>query len=426
MKKLVVFIIVYFVSLISVYAQQFEWESHLNKVDSDSYYKIFIRPEITSKLNYKFSDIRIYDENNAEVPYIKFSETNKIKTNQLDEMQIIENEHKISKKYTSVIINNASKTEVANLVLIIENTNAETWVNLSGSEDNKTWQILKNNTRYQPDFSDSLEAQIKLTDIPSSNYNYYKILIFDYNTEVIVLSKVYNYKKLKINRNFSEVEKPKFIQDDTSEIGRTVVNITFPTEQYIDKIVFNISKPNYFLRKAEIAKKDSSTGKKIKLEYYDENQKEFNLCSDSCNELFLSKYRAKELFLVIDNNDDVPLLIDDIIAYQENEYFIAFLEKGKKYNLKFGNKNVSQPIYDLKFFQDKIPENLQVVEVSELIQLYDPSKKNQNQMKIQPELLWLAFGVVVIILGLISVVVFKSSFSKRKENRFNNQENYGN
>jgi len=415
MKKNIFFTIFLVNIFFNCYSQLFEWEAQVNEVDSSNYYDIFIRPEITSKLNYKFSDIRIFDENDAEIPFLRRSEINKDKSSFLEKFQIIENQHKISKKYTSVIISNSQKKVIDNMLMVLENTKSEVWLNISGSDDNKNWEILKNNKRYQPEFSDSLLAKVEITDIPSSKYLYYKILIYDFNAEVINLVQIYNYKIIEFDRKFTEVAKPLFAQDDTSEVGRTIVNISFPEEQYIDKIFFEINKPKYFLRKAEIAKKDSSTGKKIKLAYYDESQKDFNLCSDSINVLHLSKYKAKELFLVIDNNDDTPLQISDITAYQENEYFVAFLEKGKKYTIRFGNKNIATPIYDIKFFQNKIPDKVQIVEIKELNQLYNPDKDNINQMKIEPELLWLSFGIVILILGLISLKVFKSSLIHKKE-----------
>lgn len=415
MKKILPIIILNLFLVLYANSQDFEYEAEIHQVDSNTYYDIFIRPEITSKLNYKFSDIRIYDVDNNEVPFVRRLEIDKDNTSQQLEMPFLENQHKISKKITSVIVDNQQYKQVDNLLLIIENTNSEVWLNISGSYDDKNWEILKENTRYQPEISDSLSTEVHIKNIPTSKYKYYKILAYDYNTEVINVLKVYNFKFSDKERKFSEVQKPTFIQDDTSETGKTIVNISFDEEQYIDKILFKISKPRYYLRKAELTKKDSLTGKKIKLDYYDQKQKEFNLCSDSSNAIFLSRYKAKELFLVIDNNDDAPLEIFDIVAYQENEYFIAYLEEAKTYFLRFGNKNLAPPIYDLKFFKDKIPEKTAVVDVHKIIRLIDKDAENKKQIKIKPGLLWLAFGIIVAILTVISYFVFKSSKTDEKD-----------
>ena len=401
--------------ILSVDAQDFKWKVEIPSVDSNSYYNVFLRPEITSKLNYKFSDIRIYDKNENEIPYIRLSDEDDFKTSKSKKVKIIQNEHKVAKKYTFLLIHNSKKEEYDNFVLIIEQTDAEKWIHISGSNDLKNWHILKNNTRYQSEFSDSTTAELRLTDIPKTNYEYYKILLFDHNKEIFNVKKILNYEIRNKEKLYTEVMRPTFQQDDTSEATRSLLKISFKEAQYIDKIVFIIKSPKYFLRKAELTKRDSSTGKKIRIDYYDEEQKEFYLCSDSINELYLSKYNAKELFLVIDNNDDKPLIISDVIAYQQNEYVTVFLEENNKYYIEFGNINVPAPIYDLKFFKDKIPENIQILEVSKIEQLIDDNTRKKGALYVKPFFLWIAFGIVIIVLSLLSIKIFRTHKKENKE-----------
>jgi len=400
-----------------IFAQDFKWKVEIPKIDSSGYYNIFLRPEITAKLNKKFSDIRIFDKQNSEVPYIRLSEDDQFKTAKSNELKIIQNDHKLAKKYTMALINNPEKIDFENFVLVINQTDAEKWINLSGSNDLKNWNILKNNTRYQSEFSDSATAEIRILDLPKTNYEYYKLLIFDYNKEVINLEKVITYKTISNEKEYSQVMQPSFFQNDTTEKTRTILNINFAEMQYIDKIVFEISNPKHYLRKAELTKNDTTTGKKIRIDYHDSKQQDFYLCSDSTNELMLSKYTAKELYLVVENNDDINLTFSDVKAYQENEYLTAFLEKGKRYYIKFGNKNVEVPIYDLKFFRSKIPENKPTLSVSEIKQLIEDKDKAGGFLFVKPFFLWIAFGIVIVILALISLKVFRNN-----DNKENNEE----
>ena len=406
MKKFFLIISI-FISANSIFAQDFNWKVEIPVVDSSAYYNIFLRPEITANLNYKFSDVRIYNTKQKEVPFIRLSQEDEFKTLKSKKVKIIQNEHKVAKKYTFVLIHNSKKEIYDNFVLIIKQTDAEKWVHISGSNDLKNWHILKNNTRYQSEYSDSTTAELRLLDIPASKYEYYKILLFDYNKDVFEVYKILNYDIGNNKKQYSEVVQPTFKQDDTTQANRTLLKIKFPKTQYIDKIVFEIESPKYYLRKAELTKQDSSTGKKIRLEYYDEAQKDFYLTSDSTNVLMLSKFYAKELILVIDNNDDIPLKISNVRAFQENEYLTAFLQENQKYIVEFGNKNVPPPIYDLKFFKEKIPAKLDVIQVSEITQLIDIKDVKHGALYIKPFYLWIAFGIVIIILSLISVKVFK-------------------
>lgn len=396
--------IVFSVSFLS--SQEFAYQAELPKVDSSGYYHIFLSPEITSKLNYKFSDIRILDKKDKEVPYIRLGEDEMYKTAKSKQIKILQNEYKRVKKYTYLLVHNSDLSAISNLVLIVDNPmNAEAWINVSGSNDLNSWNILKNNSRYMPEFSDSSLAEIRIDDIPESKFEYYRIFLFDFNKTVFNVHKVLNFDIQKKNEEFVDVMKPDFEQDDTSEANQTILKLSFEEPQYIDKIKFFIESPKFYLRTAEIVKKDSATGKRIRLQFYDQNQQDFYLCSDSLNELMLSRYYAQNLFLIVNNNDDTPLKFSDVDVLQREEFIVAYLEKNEKYLLYFGNKNVPPPIYDLKFFKTKIPSKCPEIHITNVIELTD-SNKNQKVVKVKPIYLWLAFGIVIIILAAISVRMF--------------------
>ncbi len=383
-------------------AQIFKYKANIEIIDTSMYYSIYLSPEITSKLNHKFSDIRIYDSQDNEIPYLLKNEIVDNLYQTMQAMKIVENNHKISKKHTVIKIENIYELDINNISLVIENTDAEKWFNISGSEDDKNWDIIKNNTRYQSEFSDSATASLNIRDLPTTNYKFYKILVYDYNNEKIKVLKIYNYQTLDLNREFSEIQKPHFKQDDSSEINKTVVHISFPEDQYVDRFDFEISKPRYYLRKAELVNIDTSSGKKIRLDYYDSRQQEFYLNSDSVNQILLSRYKIKNLQLVIYNNDNAPLEIANITAYQQKEYIIAFLNKNEQYTLKFGNINLPAPVYDLKFFKDQIPVNTTKITTDKPIEIYDANLKNKFNIYVKPQYLWGAFIFVLILLGIIA------------------------
>lgn len=397
----------------SLSAQDYLYQASLPIVDSSAYYHIYLPPAVTSKLNHKFSDLRIFNTQEVEIPYIRLSEDEIYKTAKSIELKILQNDYKRAKKYSLLLIHNDNLININNFVLVVDNPqNAEAWVNIAGSNDLKNWNILKNNSRYMPEYSDSTTTQVRIDDLPETNFEYYRLMVFDYNKLVFNVSKVLNFDIANKNIEFVEVQKPTFIQDDTSESNLTIVQISFDEPQYIDKIKFGISQPNNFLRKAEIAKKDSTTGRRIRLQFYDQNQKDFYLCSDSTNELLLSRYFAKNMFLVVTNNDDSPLTFSDITVYQQKEYIVAYLEAGTEYSLLFGNKNIPAPIYDLKFFNNKIPVECSIIEVLDIEQTTELNG-GKKTIHIKPFFLWIVFFIVVVFLGLISVKMF--IFSKNND-----------
>lgn len=414
MSKYLVAILLFILTSVSVFSQDFIYHANLPTVDSSGYYHIFLPPNVTSKLNHKFSDLRIFDKNENEVPYIRLSEDEMYKTAKSYEIKILQNDYKRTKKHSFLLIHNDKLLSINNFVLEVDNPqNAEAWLNIAGSNDLKNWNILKNNSRYMPEYSDSATAQIRINDLPESNFEYYRLMIFDFNKVIFNVKKVLNFDIAETNVEFVEVQKPTFIQDDTSESNLTIVQITFTEPQYIDKIWFEITEPKNYLRKAEITKKDSTTGKRIRLQFYDQNQRDFYLCSDSTNELLLSRYYAKNMFLIVSNNDDSPLKFSDITAYQQKEYIVAYLETAKEYEILFGNKNIPAPIYDLKFFKNKIPAKCPVVQIQDAVLISD-NANNAKIVSIKPVFLWIIFFVVIALLAGISIKMFL--FSKKENN----------
>lgn len=400
-------------------SQDFLYHAELPSVDTSGYYYVFLSPEVTSKLNYKFSDLRIYDKKNKEVPYVRLLGDEIYKTAKSQEVKILQNEHKRIKKYTYLLIHNSNLQLINNLVAIVDNPmNSEAWVNISGSNDLKNWNILKNNSRYMPEFSDSTTAEIRIDDIPESKFEYYRIYIFDYNKTVFSVHKILNFDIQKKNEEFVNVEKPYFEQDDSTETNQTILKLSFESPQYIDKIKFKIKSPENFLRTAEITKKDSATGKRIRLQFYDQNQTDFYLCSDSTNELRMSRYYAQNLYLIVNNNDDTPLQFSDINVFQLKEFLIAYLKKGEKYTVFFGNKNVPPPIYDLKFFKNKIPSKCPKISIINIESTTQPNNDN-SEIKVKPVFLWIVFVIVILILAGISIKMFVYS---KKGNSNNDNE----
>src|ERR1044071_6001370 len=58
----------------SLGAQIFHWESPVEAVNKDGYYRILLQPDVTSKLSMNFPDVRIYDQDNIETPYLIYKD----------------------------------------------------------------------------------------------------------------------------------------------------------------------------------------------------------------------------------------------------------------------------------------------------------------------------------------------------------------
>lgn len=412
-----ILILIFLACFFKSYSQNFLFEAQISPVDSSGFYNIFLPPAITSKLNNKFSDIRLMDKKDREIPYLNFNFQNNLNRANLNELEIIENQHKKIKKFIQLLIQNNSNNPVENLILLVEKPKVtECWITISGSDDQLNWFVIKTNSRYQPEKSDSTRAEIYINDLKTSNFKFYKIILFDNNKHTFEVNKIYSYKKIIQNYQFTKLTSTTISQDDSTEKGKTILKIDFSEPQYIDKIVFYISDPAIYYRKAEISQKDSMTGRKIYMQFFNPTQKEFYLNSDTTNELMLQRFYSKTLYLTVFNNDDLPLKFAKVEAFQIKNYLVAFLKEGQKYFLRFGNSNLPNPVYDIKFFSSKIPQIRPDIEPLD-ISSYQTTKQTNKSIKVAKAILWIFFFLVIALLAGISVKLF---LNKRKELKINN------
>lgn len=412
----IILIIIFLVSFYNSNSQSFLYQATIPPVDSSGFYNIYLPPSITSKLNNKFSDIRLIDRKDREIPYLNFNFQNNLNRANISQLEIIENQYKKVKKFSQLLIQNNSNNTIENLILLVEkNKTTECWITISGSDDQLNWYVIKNNSRYQPEKSDSSKTEIHINDLKNSNFKFYKIIIFDNNKYNFIVYKVYRYDKIIQNYQFSKITTT-ISQDDSTEKGKTILKIDFAQPHYIDKIVFYINEPSIYYRKAEISQKDSMTGRKIYMQFFNPTQKEFYLNSDTTNEIMLQRFYSKTLYLTIFNNDDLPLKFSKVEAFQIKNYLVAYLKEGQKYYLRFGNSNLPNPVYDIKFFSSKIPQirpNIEPLEISS----YKTNKQANKSIKVAKTILWIVFFLVIALLAGISVKLF---LNKRKELKINN------
>jgi len=388
------------------YSQMFEWKADIETVDSSGFYNIFLVSQITSKLNNNFSDIRIFNIDNQEIPYIIQSDKNFILSGEKNKLSIIENKHKKIKGYTSLLIHNSGKDNISNIALIINNIPGEKWIKINASDDKKQWYVLKENSLYLTNFNDSETSEIQLFNFPESKYEFYELVIYDYNNQPIEVLSAWQYNVNYTSNAYTILAEPKIVQDDTSKTDKSIIYIEFEEAQYIDKLEFEFDGPFFYLRKAEIEREDTLGEKKMKLEMFDQMDEGFYFHSHKENVLYFSGYYAKKLKLIIENKDNEPLILVKVNAYQINSYITAWLQEGIKYNLRFGNENADVPLYDLSYFKDSIPDSIQIVRVTN-IENTTVSSETKKILDINPIYLWIVVGIVIALLAFIAFKMFR-------------------
>lgn len=396
-----ILIILVVLSSFSVYSQNFEYRAEVNPVEEDGFYRILLSADVTSKLNSQFYDVRLYDSNEKEVPYILVKEKFVNETELFVEYDIIELEHVAELGYTRLVINNTNKNTIDNIVLKVNNADVRKTLKLNGSYDNENWFVLKDNYQYNSISSNGNSSEIRVLNFPISDYQYYEILIDDFYDRPINITNAGYYDHLREYGKFSEYASISWVRKDT--LKETLIRID-TKGNYIDKIEFDIEEPKYFYREADLYVSHTNPRNKIKRDF-SKTLAHFTLKSNSTNSFNLNNTKQDTLLLRVYNNDNEGLTINRIRFLQLNKYLSAELKENEKYHLKFSDKKAKKPNYDLKYFKDRIPQDADVIEVSFVVKI-DNEKKSTLSNNLDFSSYWLWIGIVLIA-GLLSYMSYK-------------------
>lgn len=398
-------IILLFIANIAL-SQNFDFESKLTQPTENSFYKIVLNPNLVAKLKSDCSDLRIYDNENIENPYILKIEKPFSSNILFKEYEIISKTYDERKGITRIVVRNTKKLKINNFCITLKNAEIYKYLTLNGSDNNKDWYIIKNDYYFTSIRNSDETSEVRILDFPLSDYEYFEISIYDcFNAPLNVLN--VGYYDLETERGqYLKTENPAITQKDSGEVKESYIRIHFSENQYIDKINFKISSKNYYYRNALLYKVGINVKNKETLDFI----KNIDLCSCSYNNFYLNNEAGSNFLLIIQNDDNQPIKIDSINCYQLIHSVLTPLEKSKNYTLKFGDKSLKAPVYDLKYFQDSIENNIPVISSGDITKFEKAEKEVIFYMK--PVFLWITIGVVMIILGFMSFRMLREMKSR--------------
>lgn len=390
MKKLIINFLL-MLPLCGALAQPFDWTAKLTIPDSTAFYKIPLPPEVLGKLNPQFTDLRIYDGQQKEVPYLLKKDQHKITKNVFHPYEITKVEHSENGS-TIIVIHNSKRDKINNLCLRVNNFDTRKFAKLTGSNNQIDWYAIKDDYVFSSVQSSSEPSVIKVINFPHSKYEYYRLEILDWFTDPIhVLSAGYFDTHLKYG-NYYQID-ASITQVDSIELQQTWVKLQFPFVPNCEKIKVEIEGPSFYNRIARLCKR--AKDKKGNVSYIDLIR--FSLISNRELMVDVGNIRTEELYIVVENNDNPPLQIKGVTGYQLHNYLVAHLQTGENYHIEFGNDNVKPPVYDIGYFNSKIPENIPQLEMNS-VQLTSLIKTEDKHV-ISTLWIWITIAGVALLVG---------------------------
>jgi hypothetical protein len=384
---------------------QHKTTAKIDAIKESGLHKIVLPAEIRSYSKEELGDFRILDSKEIEVPYYILQTNKEVTSSSFSESKIL-SKTVVPKSKTIIVFENP-KTSIAEIVLSITNSDVTKPYSISGSNDQKEWFGLVNNSMLNGLENSEDTSAFKTISLPLTSYRYLKIDFNDKKTLPINVLKIGFFNNKTSNPQIEEIF-PKNTQiTQFASLKKTRIQVSFHNPQIVNQISFHITNPNLFQRNARIfLNKKKSTNQKEAI--YPEILSNFELNSDTKNTFNIPQIFEKECFIEIENRDNPPLTLAKIKFFQKQIAVIADLKANEKYTIQTGNPKLPAPEYDLENFRNSIDNNLPEAKIYNIKHL-DSQKTNLKNQSIwqQAWFMWLCIG-----LGGIAVAFFTKSLIK--------------
>jgi hypothetical protein len=376
---------------------KFDFSFEISNVQN-GYNSVVLPGEVYDNTKYDLSDIRIYNISKTDTLEIPYFITKQIENEENYYSFKVLNKAKIGSDYSFVL--EKSNNQVINQISLDINNNNYFWnVNLYGTNELSNWESIITDYRIGS-FQKKNTANFTYTTLEFSpcNYKYYKVVILE-SEEVKINGSSYKY----VPTDSSKVEIYTAItkQIIDKENKTTILDIKLNHKYPIDKFYLEINKKADYYRAFELQYLVDS----IQTEkgwYY--NYKNFNngiISSLRNNEFNTKTIITNKLRLIIYNNDNPPLDIDSIQISGYSKKLIFQGVKNDKYQLVFGNKSLTRPIYDLDYFANKLSEKVNEAKLINPVSLKENEEISETTMK--KFYLWILLFGIIIFLGYFTL-----------------------
>lgn len=375
-------------------AQHFKYEASVQKPDSNGFYAINITPELSSHVKTDFSDIRIMDDHNKQVPFLIRNTSGQQAEPSSTAMPIIQNKITDSGR-SEIIIQNTTGTLLSEMTLQIKNADVQRYATLQGSNDEKQWFTILENINFKKAYSGKEDFYLQELNFPANKYAYLKLIIKNGKEaplQVLSATRHITEKAAPATNTYIATPQLSFIQKDSSD-KNTYLTVTNENFYHIEKVVLAIDAPKYFKRKITISNINTS--------------EDFELSSNTNNSFVVPAFNTKKFSIKIENEDNPPLVIKSLLTYQSAKQLIAYLDAKKSYSLFMGDPVLQSPSYELQSFKDSIPAQIKSLAIGEIKSIQQPRAEIKNSFFSNKGVLWITLGITLVILLFFTLKLTK-------------------
>ena len=320
-------------------------------ITEDTLVGVELDNEVFANAKADFSDLRIVDKKGTEIPYVLRSETTQ--RGVVDYSPRMLNLSNVPRSYTSFVADFGGNVAHNQIKILTNSKNFRRKVTISGSNDQKTWQIIKEGDEIY-DYSLEFNARdVEITYLESV-YKYLLVRIEDGDEEPLSIQGV-SAKRVETRRAKKVLYTPSVTKKEDGK--QTVITLDLGQRGLeTDTATFSISSQNF--------------ERYISISGSDNNKDWYNIGSDVLYSYQTSKvYSSKStirygsvnkrfLRMTINNYDNQPLVIENSVRLEGLARSVLFLaDADVSYGLYYGYTKGNHPRYDFDKVYERFDED---------------------------------------------------------------------
>ncbi len=298
-----------------------------------------------------------------------------------------------------------SEQTINEIQLNFKQQNFNALVNLEGSQDNIEWFSIVEDYRILSIKNEQTEYQFSNIKFPKSKYRYVRFSIkSDIKLDLIAAETQIStfespdFKTYKVE-NFSATEQ--------KEYKKTILDIDFSQPLPISFLSFKIKDALDYYRPVTIKYLSDSIKTEKGWKYNFLALETGVLSSIENNEIYFKSTITKKLRVEIENFDNSPLNIEEVIAKGYTHKLIARFTETADYFMVYGNENANTPNYDISKFTAKIPTTISDAALSEEKAIDKKMVQKTSPLFENKLWLWLIMALIILLLGWFTIKMIK-------------------
>ena len=406
------------------------------QIKKNAIYRVILGSNILEKCENACSDMRIYDGDKREVPYILLD--NLIPVRNVEGFPLEITSYAESNGAKCIILKRAEPIEPATRMYVeTRDRDFHKAVTVSGSNDMSKWEALGDDSIY--DYSTQIDLRKTFVTLKKNTYKYLRLTMKEEHSKKDKSQNIHlKYKGLDLNvktpvnkeiqidrflaQYFEEsreskvydelVMKPQISNDDSEKVTKMLIEIPFP----VASIVLSIDNP-YYLRPVKLL---GSTTKKDEDFVLLQQTSLHNLSIAGQKEIknsveVPSSKRYRFYKIVIENHSNPPLKCEKVmLRWVQKQLFFIGLDDNQQYSLALGNQSVGAVKYDIAALitpNNWFDQRSELTQISAVVQNtgYKPIGDRDTRARIEKYILIGIIILLVLIAGFFLYQLWKKT-----------------